>query len=465
MSKKKPILVAFTAILLLASLALSQAGEPGMPGGEDYVRLFPNDGNCVYPAQGLLHRWPNGGPRELWRFRIGEGKAAIVEAGGRAFTGYQADGKQWAACLDPSTGRILWTRMLIAKENHHGVEGMVSTPIIDGNHVYFIPYDSNKGNLWDPHCPIFCLNASDGAVIWEERERFTATEGGLPLIVGNILYIGSSGKDNVLVAVDKLSGKLLWKVRDDTGANYCFQTGCSLSYAEFCGVPQIVCCVYQNDYIGVNARTGEILWHWSFPKSPFSGPVATPVVLGNRMFVSAFQSGVSWGACVEFKVEDGKTSARTVYISDKLMCNAYHTPSVYAGAVYGFGRGSKSDALQCIDLESGKLLWQQEGPEWSRQGNMMVADGLIFATTKHDELVLAEAGKSGYKELGRVNPGIKLGLPQQPTIFGNRLYLRGNDTIVCYQADSHAKRTPEGTSAKKAVQKEPVKPKQVGEPN
>jgi len=26
-----------------------------------------------------------------------------------------------------------------------------------------------------------------------------------------------------------------------------------------------------------------------------------------------------------------------------------------------------------------------------------------------------------------------LGLPQQPTIFGERLYLRGNDTIVCYQ--------------------------------
>ena len=130
-----------------------------------------------------------------------------------------------------------------------------------------------------------------------------------------------------------------------------------------------------------------------------------------------------------------------------------------------YGRGSKSDALQCIDLESGKMLWQQEGSEWSRQGNMMVADGLIFATTKHDELVLAEAGKSGYKELGRVNPGIKLGLPQQPTIFGNRLYLRGNDTIVCYQADSHAKRSPEGATARKPVQKGPVKPKQVGEPN
>jgi outer membrane protein assembly factor BamB len=417
----------------LAALAAEPAKQDGRPGAEDYVRLFPNDGNCVYAGKGLLRRWPDGGPRELWRLRIGDGKAAVVEAGGRAFTGYQADGKQWAACLEPATGRVLWTRMLIAKENHHGVAGMVATPIVDGDRVYFIPYDSNQGNLWDPQCPIFCLHAADGAVLWEERQRFNATEGGLPLIVGNTLYVGSSGKDNVLVAVDKLSGKPLWKVRDDTGAKYCFQTGSSLSYAEFGGTPQIVCCVYQNDYIGVDARTGEILWHWGFPKPVASGPVATPVVLGNRLFVSAFQNGVSWGGCVTFELQGGKIAPRTLYLSDKRMCNAYHTPSVDAGAVYGFGLGNNGEALQCIDLESGKLLWQHEGPEWSCKGNMMVADGLIFATTKHDELVMAEAARSEYKELGRVNPGVKLGLPQQPTIFGERLYLRGNDTIVCYQ--------------------------------
>jgi outer membrane protein assembly factor BamB len=417
------------AFLLLVLLAI----QAFVPAKNEYVRLFPNDGNCVYPGKDLLRSWPVGGPRELWRLNIGEGKAAVVEAGGKAFTGYQADGKQWAACLDPQTGNVLWKRMLIAIENHHGVDGMVSTPIIDGDRVYFIPYNSNNGNLWDPHCPVFCLRADDGTVIWEERELFTATEGGLPLIQGNILYIGSSGKDNVLVAVDKLSGKLLWKARHDTGAKYCFQTGCSLSYAEFCGIPQIVCSVYNNDYIGVNALTGEILWKWSFPTAPFSGPVPTPVVIGDRMFVSTFQNESSWGASVEFKIKDSKISPETVYISDKLMCNAYHTPSVYNEAVYGFGRGTRNDALQCIDLKSGKLIWQQEGPEWSRRGNMIVAGGLIFALTKNDELVIAEAVKTGYLELGRINPGIKLGLQQQPTIFAGRLYIRGNDTIVCYQ--------------------------------
>ena len=402
---------------------------------EEYVRLFPNDGNCVYPGKGLLHKWPEGGPHELWRLKIGEGKAAIIESGGKAFTGYQADGKQWAVCLDPLTGNVNWKKMLIAVENHHVVNGTVSTPIVDGDRVYFFPYDSNKGNLWEPQCPIFCLQVSDGTIIWEEHELFNASEGGLPLILGNVLFIGSSGKENVFVAVDKLSGKMLWKIGDNTGANYCFQTGSSLSYAEFCGVPQVICSIYKNDYIGVNASTGEILWHWSFPTAPSSGPVPTPVVLGNRMFVSTFQGGASWGALLEFSLKNGKFFPDTVYISEKLMCNGFHTPSVTKGAVYGFGKGNSNDALQCLDLLSGKLLWQQENQEWSRNGNMIVADGLIFALTKRDELVLAEASKSGYKELGRVNPGIKLGIQQQPTIFNGRLYLKGNDTIVCYKIE------------------------------
>jgi len=247
------------------------------------------------------------------------------------------------------------------------------------------------------------------------------------------MYIGSSGKEKVLEAVDKLTGKMIWKIGDDTGENYCFQTGSSLSYAEFCGVPQIICSIYKNDYIGVNATTGEILWHWSFPTGPASGPVPTPVVLGNRMFVSTFQGSASWGALLEFSMKNGKFSADTVYISDRLMCNGFHTPSVTEGAVYGFGRGNSNDALQCLDLLSGKLLWQQENQDWSRNGNMIVADGLIFALTKRDELVLAEASKDGYKELGRINPGIRLGIQQQPTIFNGRLYLKGNDTIVCYE--------------------------------
>jgi outer membrane protein assembly factor BamB len=401
-----------------------------------YVRLLPNDGNNVYPASGLFRQWPSDGPKELWRATIGSGKSGVIVAGNRAFTATQTEGKQWALCLDPATGKMLWKTLLYDKENHHQVVGPVSSPVIDGDRVYFIPYKNNHGDIFDMRCPVFCLRVGDGSTVWSEGENFVSTEGSTPLIVGNTLYISSNGRESILVAVDKMTGKLLWKTaepNDAGGGHAVYGAGSSITYQVVSGIPQIIVSVYRNDNLGVNALTGEILWHWKLPSPVASGLVSTPVAIGSRVFFSGFQGDSSQGVWVDMKVKDGKIEPVIRFQSTRLQCNAYHTVSVVDGAVYGFGMGIEHEALQCTDLETGNLLWEQAGPDWNRRENLTVADGLIFALTKKDELVLAEANKTAYQELGRVNPGIKLGIQQQPTLFNGRLYLRGNDTVVCYE--------------------------------
>ena len=419
------------ALLLLAVASNLRAADSA------YVRLLPNDGNNVYPATGLLRQWPANGPKELWRAAIGEGKSAVIEAGERAFTAAQSEGKQWALCLDPATGRTLWKTLLATNENHHNVVGPVASPVVDGDRVYFIPYKNDNGDIYKIRCPVFCLRASDGGVVWSEGEKFVSTEGSTPLIVGNTLYISSCFRDCILVAVDKMTGNLLWKTPEpaDAGQTAVYGAGSSLTCQAAGGLTQIIVSIYRNDNMGVNAQTGEILWHWQLPAPPVSsGMVSTPVAVGSRLFMSGFQAPGSWGICLDMQVKDGKIQPVIRTQSNRLQCNAYHTVSIVDGAVYGFGIGAQEESLQCTDLETGALLWEQAGPDWSRKDNLTVADGLIFALTKKDELVLAEANKTGYKELGRVNPGIRLGIQQQPTIFNGRLYLRGNDTVVCYQA-------------------------------
>jgi outer membrane protein assembly factor BamB len=413
----------------LAFAACARAGDGG------YVRFLPNNGNNVYPATGLLRQWPTNGPAELWRAKIGDGKSAVVEADGRAFTAAQDEGKQWALSLDPATGKILWKVLLCDIENHHQVVGPVSSPVVDGDRVYFIPYKNNAGDIYELRCPVFCLRVSDGSTVWSEGEKFVSTEGSTPLIVGNTLYVSSNGRESILVAVDKMTGKLLWKVPESVTNQQrgLYGAGASLTYQVVEGIPQIMVSVYRNDNLGVNAETGEVLWHWQLPTPVSSGLVSTPVAMGTRVFYSGFQGPSSWGICLDMKAKDGKIEPVILNQSTRLQCNAFHTVSILDGAVYGFGLGTNQEELQCTDFETGGLLWEQSGPDWSRRGNLTVADGLIFAITKHDELVMAEANKTGYKELGRVNPGIKLGIPQQPTIFNGRLYLRGNDTVVCYQ--------------------------------
>ena len=422
--------------LLTGVVALLAAAAAALASQNGYVRLLPNDGNNVYPATNLLRHWPMNGPKELWRAAVGSGKSAVIVAGNRAFTATQSDGKQWALCLDPATGQPLWKTMLYDKENHHQVVGPVSSPVVDGDRVYFIPYKNHEGDIFDIRCPVFCLRVSDGDVVWSEGEKFVSTEGSTPLIVGDTLYISSNGRESILVAVDKMTGKLLWKTPEpnDAGSTRAvYGAGSSLTYQVVGGVPQVIVSVFSNDNLGVDARNGEILWHWKLPGTLASGLVSTPVAIGSRVMFSGFQGGTSLGVWVEMQAKEGKIEPATRFQSSRLQCNAFHTVSIVDGGVYGFGKGADQDALQCTDLETGELLWEQAGPEWSRGGNLTVADGLIFALTKKDELVLAEANKVGYKELGRVNPGIKLGLPQQPTIFDGRLFLRGNDTVVCYE--------------------------------
>jgi hypothetical protein len=100
--------------------------------------------------------------------------------------------------------------------------------------------------------------------------------------------------------------------------------------------------------------------------------------------------------------------------------------------VFGFGGGAKYGFLHCTDFSDGRLLWKVEGKEWTKDQNLVVADGLLFALTANGELVMAEASREQYRELGRVRLGIELGRPQQPTIANGRLYIRGETTVACY---------------------------------
>ena len=61
-------------------------------------------------------------------------------------------------------------------------------------------------------------------------------------------------------------------------------------------------------------------------------------------------------------------------------------------------------------------------------------EGVLMQETNFPyELVIAEASREGYHELGRVKVPVEMGRPQQPTIANGRMYLRGKNAVVCYQ--------------------------------
>jgi outer membrane protein assembly factor BamB len=416
----------------VATIGQSRAAEPA---NTDLERFLPNDGNSVYSAAGLLRQWPAEGPKKLWSAEIGWGKSAVVEAGGQAYTAAEIDEKQYAVCLDPATGEMKWKHLLYPEKNRHFAWGPTTSPVVDGDRIYFTAY-AIADDVWDMRCPIVCL-ATDGTELWRADKTFWATEASTPLVAGDTLYVGSDSRErDVLVALDKMTGSLRWSVAvEETPKGRELGAPASLTYQVVDGVPQVIVGTYgTRELLGVHAVTGELMWRRPYPADIIIGLVSTPVAVGSRLFVSGGEGpNRNFSICYQMKAAGGKIDCEEIYSSTELQTNMYNTVAVYRDAVFGFGGNKRAGFLHSTDFQDGRLLWKEESRDWTSEQNLVVADGLMFAITKGEELVMAEAGRDGYRELGRVAVGVDLGRPQQPTIANGRLYLRGNTTVVCYQ--------------------------------
>ena len=237
------------------------------------------------------------------------------------------------------------------------------------------------------------------------------------------LYTSRNEEFSPLAAANKLTGEVLWTApptgRRGSGIS-------SPTYQIIDDIPQVIISVYgkpMNEVWGVHAETGDLMWRYS-PNAHY-GLIPSPVVVGSRVFIC---DGIPpFSACLQMYVKDGKIQARQVYRDETLQCNLYNTAAVYDGALYGFS----NSAIQCTNFDDGKLLWNQEGKEWASAQQLIMADRLIFALTTF-EVIMVEASRTRCNVLGRVKHGIELGYPQQPTIANGRLYIRGEETVICY---------------------------------
>ena len=420
----------FVILAACAGSALAQA-----PANRDLERFLPNHGNSVYAAAGLLRQWPPEGPKRLWRVELGWGKSAIVEADGWAFTAAETDERQYAVCLDPLTGTTRWKRLLLPKPNRHFTQGPVTSPVIDADRVYFIPNASNT-DVWDMSCPIVCFK-TDGTELWRVDKSFWATEASTPLIVGDTLYVSADSPDRVvLVALDKMTGALRWSVAvEPSPGGRELGAPASLTYQIVVGIAQVIVATYgTKEVLGVHAETGAIMWRYPYPVPNSIGMISTPVAIGSRLFVCAGEGkSKDFSACLEMQAVDGKITYQQRYLSTKLQNNMFNTVAVYHDTVFGFGGNRAAGFLHCTNFADGRLLWKEASREWTKDQNLVIADGLLFCLTKSGDLVMAEATRDRYHELGRVHLDVNLGRPQQPTIANGRLYIRGMRWALCYQ--------------------------------
>ena len=121
-----------------------------------------------------------------------------------------------------------------------------------------------------------------------------------------------------------------------------------------------------------------------------------------------------------------------VYARNNRVLRTHHATAVYRdGFLYGFD-GTRSTFPKCVDLRKG-----QEVPDWGessevKSGTLILADKHLIVFTERGELALIEAKPNEFNVMANVPSGLLGGdLWALPVLVDGRLYLRGNDKIVC----------------------------------
>lgn len=378
------------------------------------------------PDTGLLKEWPKGGPELLWTFDDGgKGYSSPSITGGRIYFSGTRDGEAEIICLDEATGKELWSAP-IGDDAGKGYNtgwggGPRGAPTISDGKLYVM---SANGS-------VACVDIKDGSKVW--RVDLVKDFGGTvpawgysesPLVDGDKVVVTPGGKGGAIVALDKTSGKVIWKsegLTDD--AQYS-----SAIIAEAGGRKQYVQ-LFMKKFAGVDVETGELLWtsDWSQGRTAV---IPTPVFHDGHVYITA-----GYGAGSKM-VKIDKDSAEDVW-ENKVMKNHHGGVVLVDGHVYGFSDGA---GLLCQDWKSGERVWSEKG-EGLQKGAVHYADGMIYGLDEHEgSAFLAEATPDGYREKGRFDLPKKTKLRDgtngkvwtRPVVIGGRLYLRDQDLLFCF---------------------------------
>lgn len=365
---------------------------------------------------GLLKAWPAQGPPLAWRATgAGIGFSSFSSSGGRLYTLGSRGSNEVIIAFDAANGNRIWeTRSGAAYTNYQG-DGPRSTPTVDGDRLYAL---GANGDLTS-------VDAKSGRVIWAKnivREFHGVNPSwGIsesPLIVADRVLVNAGGQNASIVALNKMTGALVWRSQSDEPAYS------SPVLAQVGGGTQAVFFTGRRA-LGVSVQDGRLLWSYDRVANGTAN-IATPVVSGNRVFLS---SDYGTGAAL---LELSPGGAREVYFTRDM--RNHHSSSVLVGDhLYGFS-GSILTALRFAD---GVVAWRDRSVG---KGSLIYADERLYLYSENGVVGLAEATPAGYRERGRFR--IQAGSSPtwtHPIISGGRLILRDQDNVYAYDVRDSAR--------------------------
>ena len=377
--------------------------------------------NGISTETNLLKKWGPDGPALLWSLEnIGDGHSSASISEGKIFLTGIIDNLETLTALDLE-GKILWQTPFGEKWKGSYPESR-STPTVENKRVYVI---SGMGK-------VFCIAADDGKIIWS-RQVFDEFDGDYPgwgiaespLIVDNKLICTPGGDEASIVALDKMSGNVLWYTEElDEEANYCSPILIQR------GGKKIIATQLADSFVGIDAENGKVLWQDEYDEyqdDPKDININSPLYHDGHIFITSGYDNES--AMYELST-DGKAIKR-IWIDDVL---DVHLGGVVVvdGYIYGSNwENNRNGNWVCLDWKSGKVQWETK---WGNKGSIISAEGMLYIyEEKNGGIALVRANPQKLDIISSFKVPLGKGTHwSHPAISDGRLYVRHGDALMVY---------------------------------
>lgn len=381
----------------------------------------------ISKEKGLVQEWPKGGPKLLWQINdLGDGWSTPAVVDGRLYLiANKGLDDEFVKALDAKNGKDIWSHRLgkVGKPDQKPpYPAARSTPTLDGDVLFALGSDGD----------LACLEIANGKPRWQKniQTEFSGKPGiwaysESPLVDGDALICTPGGATATMVTVKKTTGEVIWKaaLEDADEAAYA-----SPIVVEIGGLRQYVQ-LLQKGLVGIDAKTGKLLWRYGKPISPFNANIPTPLASESYIYVAS--AGTGGGAIKLKKGDEGEFEADEIYFGQKY-------PTAIGGAVKvgDYLYATTSQAMVCVDFATGDIKWQERA---LGAASLCYADNRLYLHSESGEVGLIEPTPDGYREKGRFTPPDQTNLSSSnkkawayPVVANGHLYIRDRDLLWAF---------------------------------